>query len=102
MYNYELDMKELKFVAKEGEEKICEADVSIDDDVATVNFVSMKYCTVALGVKVCNATKLLLAEQGVEVDRVVCGNIAAMNKLDAHLSQMDKDIRETTKAPSMR
>lgn len=101
MYNCELNMEERKIIAKEGEEIICEANISVNDGIATVDFESIKCYSVSAVAKVFGATKTLLEEQGVVVDKVVFGSIAAVDKLDEHLSQMDKEL-STSKQVSMR
>ncbi len=101
MYNCELNMEERKIIAKEGEEIICEANVSVNEGIATIDFESIKCYSVSAVAKVFGATKTLLEKQGVVVDKVVFGSIAAVDKLDEHLSQMDKEL-STSKQVSMR
>ena len=102
MYNCELNMEERKIIAKEGEEIICEANISVNEGIATVDFESIKCYSVSAVAKVFGATKTLLEEQGVVVDKVVFGDISSVKKLDEHLSQLDREIAEPVKVSSMR
>ena len=58
MYNCELNMEERKIIAKEGEESICEANISVNDGIATVDFENgfkISLCSVCQGYLICRA-----------------------------------------------
>lgn len=96
MYNYVFDNNEKKVVMKCEESTICEAYVRIDEDVAILRYVDIKKLNgeshTDIVAKMCSATKEILLDNGIVVEKVRCGDISDVFKYDQYLKSLDTEL----------
>ena len=99
MYKYLLDGNASRLVVTQGEEKVCEADIVINDDIARLDFIDIKRTSedslINLAMGCCKEVKTLLTDKGMNVVKVQIGGILAVAKYDEALSKIDtkKNVR---------
>lgn len=101
MYKYMLSKNKGLVTMFDGEEKVCEASILVEDNVAILNFtklgITKNDSMMSIAAKCCSETKKLL--EG--VDKVQLGSILEVAKYDEALERIAKDFRRPIRS-SMR
>ena len=92
MYNYVLNKNQNVITMFHGEDKICEANVVVDGNVAILNFTKLgiteEDSMMSVAAKCCNEARKLLEN----VERVQFGSILEVSEYDDILSRFSKEI----------
>ena len=100
MYNYMLNNEKNKVVVSDEENQIvCEANVVTNRNDVLLSSINLHTTNIDNALlfmaRLQSETRKLLEKEGIEVERVACGNITVIEEYDNLLKTLDTPIRTT-------
>lgn len=96
MYSYNFDKDESKISLEDREGKVLQAVISVEEKVAKATFVYLremeKDSLFSLVSSFCNESKNVLNENGIDVEKVVCGRFLDVLKYDEIYENIGKEL----------
>lgn len=96
MYNYEI--KDNQVLVTKEKRKVSHATLIIEDDTVLINniFIDREEVTspITFLATLCSKTKELVIQQGVNVSKVLCGDLIEVAEYDEFLSTLDVSGRQ--------